>query len=194
MTSSVQIQSQKVNKIQLLIFIKLAKVLIPKILQLDTFTLNTVWHFFKDINGNNISDTYPRDEATGRNNRGRDDCHLSIMHGRHADSQTLWCVMWLDSAVTASCNLQLPAYSKPTLQGSRRDVNGTDQWGHWHSSCQIHSMSVSRLFCHRARAFLPLVNHSEIWTELRGCQRTKWWYCINSPSFFSLHVVLKLLL
>lgn len=65
------------------------------------------------------------------------------MHGRHADSQTLWCVMWLDSAVTASCNLQLPAYSKPTLQGSRRDVNGTDQWGHWHSSCQIHSMSVS---------------------------------------------------
>lgn len=56
------------------------------------------------------------------------DCHLSIMQGRQADSQELWCVIWLDSAVTVSCNLQLPAFSKPTSI-SGRDVNGTDQRG-----------------------------------------------------------------
>lgn len=111
------------------------------------------------------------------------------MWGRRAASQTAWCVMWLDSAVTASCDLQLPAYSSPTFRGSGRDVSATDQWGHWHSSCQIHSMSISRLFCHQACAILPLVNHSEIWTELLTCQREKWWCCINSPSFLGLHVV-----
>lgn len=50
------------------------------------------------------------------------------MQGRRADAQELWCVIWLDSAVTVSCNLQLPASSKPaSIPG--RDVNGTDQRG-----------------------------------------------------------------
>lgn len=88
------------------------------------------------------------------------------MWRRRVASQTAWCVMWLDSSVTASCDLQLPAYSNPTFQGSWRDASATDQWGHWHSSCQIHSMSISRLFCHQARVSLPLVNHSELWAEL----------------------------
>lgn len=74
--------------------------------------------------------------------------------------------MWLDSRVTASCDLQLPAYSNPTFQGSGRDASATDQWGHWHPSCQIHSMSISRLFCHQACTSLPLVNHSELRAEL----------------------------
>lgn len=81
-----------------------------------------------------------------------DDCHVSIMPGRQAVFQTLWCVMWLDSAVTASRNLQLSAFCKPTSI-SGRDVNGGDQWEHWHSSCQIHSVSISRLFCHPAPCF-----------------------------------------
>lgn len=88
------------------------------------------------------------------------------MWRRRVASQTAWCVMWLDSSVTASCDLQLPAYSNPTFQGSGRDASATDQWGHWHSSCQIHSMSISRLFCHQACTSLPLVNHSELWAEL----------------------------
>ncbi len=105
---------------------------------------------------------------------------------RQVASQAAWCVMWLDRVVTASCDLQLPTYSNPTFRGSGRDASATDQWGHWHSSCQTHSMSISRLFCHQASAFLPLVNHSELWTER---SHKKWWYCINSPSFFGLHVV-----
>lgn len=74
--------------------------------------------------------------------------------------------MWLDSSVTASCDLHLPAYSNPTFQGSGRDASATDQWGHWHPSCQIHSMSISRLFCHQACTSLPLVNHSELRAQL----------------------------
>lgn len=87
------------------------------------------------------------------------------MWRRRVASHTAWCVMGLDSAVTASCDLQLPAYSNPTFRGCGRDAYAADQWGHWHSSCQIHSMSISHPFCHQARAFLPLVNHSEPWSE-----------------------------
>lgn len=75
------------------------------------------------------------------------------MWGRQAASQMAWCVMRLDSAVTVSCDLQLPADSNPTFQGAWRDASATDQWGHWHSSCQIHSLSISHLFCHQACAF-----------------------------------------
>lgn len=74
--------------------------------------------------------------------------------------------MWLDSSVTASCDLHLPAYSNPTFQGSGRDASATDQWGHWHPSCQIHSMSISCLFCHQACTSLPPVNHSELRAQL----------------------------
>ena len=53
---------------------------------------------------------------------------------------------------------------RPTFAGSGRDVNAADQWGRWHSSCQTHSMCISRLFCHQTCVLLPRVNHSETWT------------------------------
>lgn len=109
------------------------------------------------------------------------------MWRRRVASQTAWCVMWLDSAVTASCDLQLPAYSNPTFQDSGRDANATDQWGHWHSSCQIHSTSIPRLFCHQARVFLP-ASQSLGAVNRAVHTRRKWWCCINSPSFFRAYL------
>lgn len=94
--------------------------------------------------------------------------------------------MWLDSAVTARHDLQLPACSNPSSQGCVRDVRAADQWGHWNSSCQIHSTSISSLFCHWA---FSSASHS-LKTWLRCLQsvekKKKWWSCMNSSLFLFL--------